>query len=134
VTGTGWRLAREAKGMTLRALAAAAGISAPFQSDVEHGRRRYSPEVEARIRVLLDLDPTPEPAAKCVVCEGPLRDETFNAYRGDPMLQIIGPGGASQFTTERAIWCPRCGLDYRHLPRVAVESVGRRAAPAKVQP
>lgn len=117
MTGEGWRLAREAKGMTLRALAAAAGISPPFQSDVEHGRRRYSPEVEGRVRGLLGLDPTPEPAAKCVVCEGPLRDETERVYRGDPMHAIIGPGYANQLTSERSIWCPQCGIEYRHPPR-----------------
>lgn len=117
MTGTGWRQAREVKGMTLRALAAAAGISAPFQSNVEHGRRRYSPEVEGRVRGLLGLDPTPEPAAKCVVCEGPLRDVTDQEYRGDPIHAIIGPGFANQLTSVRHIWCPRCGLEYRHLPK-----------------
>jgi transcriptional regulator with XRE-family HTH domain len=33
------RMAREAKGMTLRMLGEAAGVSAPFLSDVEHERR-----------------------------------------------------------------------------------------------
>jgi transcriptional regulator with XRE-family HTH domain len=34
------REAREAKGLTLRALARALGVSAPFLSDIEHDRRR----------------------------------------------------------------------------------------------
>ena len=38
------REAREAKGMTLRALARALEVSAPFLSDVEHDRRRPSRE------------------------------------------------------------------------------------------
>jgi len=36
--------ARNERGMTLRALANAVGVSAPFMSDVEHGRRRPSEE------------------------------------------------------------------------------------------
>lgn len=36
------RRLREAKGITLRALADKVGLSAPFLSDVEHGRRRLS--------------------------------------------------------------------------------------------
>ena len=37
--GTVLREAREAKSLTLRALANKVGVSAPFWSDVEHGRR-----------------------------------------------------------------------------------------------
>jgi transcriptional regulator with XRE-family HTH domain len=118
MTGEGWRLAREAKQMTLRALAAAAGISAPFQSDVEHGRRHYSLEVEKRVRDVLGLDPAPEPPKHlCVICETPLMDETTKVYRGDPMHAIIGPGYANQLSSERNIWCPKCGVSYHHLPK-----------------
>lgn len=38
--GQAIREAREKKGMTLRALATAVGVTAPFLSDLEHGRRR----------------------------------------------------------------------------------------------
>lgn len=37
--GQAIREAREAKGISLRKLAAAVGLSAPFMSDLEHGRR-----------------------------------------------------------------------------------------------
>ena len=120
MTGSGWRLAREATGKTLRALAAEVGISPPFLSDVEHGRRRFSPETEDRIRAALRMPPREEQdAPRCVVCEGPLRDETHSVYYGDPMHMIIGPGHANQLTPVRHIWCPRCGLEYRHPPRPA---------------
>lgn len=46
--GTALRLRREEERMTLRALAEAIGVSAPFLSDVEHGRRRLSTEQAAR--------------------------------------------------------------------------------------
>lgn len=36
------RRLREEKGVTLRALGEAVGLSAPFLSDVEHGRRKLS--------------------------------------------------------------------------------------------
>jgi predicted transcriptional regulator len=42
--GTELRERREAKKMTLRALAEALDVTAPFLSDVEHGRRRLSIE------------------------------------------------------------------------------------------
>lgn len=56
---------REARRMTLRALATAADLSAPFLSDVEHGRRVPSPEkIDVLARelgvassVLHELDP-----------------------------------------------------------------------------
>ena len=117
MTGDGWRRAREAKGMTLRALARESDISAPFQSDVEHGRRRYSAEVEARVRNVLGLDPKPDPGPKCVVCEGPLTEKSWSSYVGDPMQMIIGPGSRNQMTAQHAIWCPQCGLQYRSLPK-----------------
>ena len=51
---------REKKGMTLRRLAEAVGISAPFLSDVEHGRRGTlkMPEIASALGVPIeDLDP-----------------------------------------------------------------------------
>ena len=117
MTGEGWRKAREHKGMTLRALARDAGISAPFQSDVEHGRRKYARETEARVREVLGLPTQEDPAPRCVVCGGPLTEHRGTEYRGDPMHMIIGPGHEMQRTAIYAIWCPRCGLDYRHAPK-----------------
>jgi transcriptional regulator with XRE-family HTH domain len=118
MTGDGWRRAREATGKTLRGLAAECGISAPFQSDVEHGRRRYSNSVEARIRVALGLEPkSPEPKNLCVVCEEPLVANTWSEYLGDPMLMIIGPGHAAQRVQRHVIYCQLCGLLYHVMPR-----------------
>lgn len=42
--GAALRIRREGKRMTLRALAEALDVSAPFLVDVEHGRRRLSEE------------------------------------------------------------------------------------------
>ena len=94
MTGDGWRNARAKAGKTLRRLADEAGISAPFLSDVEHGRRKFSPETEAKVRHALGLGPAPvEPSSRCVVCEGPLK-----------------------VAKRERITCPRCGLHYDHLP------------------
>lgn len=64
------RRLRERKGMTLRQLAAMVGLSAPFLSDVEHGRRRLS-HLDAMAKALgvkvihfLDI------AGKCPHCKG----------------------------------------------------------------
>lgn len=51
------RKAREDKRMTLRSLARALDISAPFLSDVEHDRRSMTEEMTKRMAGLLDVDP-----------------------------------------------------------------------------
>lgn len=51
--GTAIRTSREAAGITLRALAEGLGVSAPFLSDVEHGRRnavRWLPKIAEIVR------------------------------------------------------------------------------------
>lgn len=50
------RAAREAKGMTLRALARAAGVSAPYMSDLEHDRRNPSKQTLDRIASAAEID------------------------------------------------------------------------------
>lgn len=50
------RAARAAKRMTLRALAQAMGVSAPFLSDVEHDRRPLSPERLKQAADVLEID------------------------------------------------------------------------------
>jgi transcriptional regulator with XRE-family HTH domain len=61
--GEAIRLLREDQGMTLRALAEKVGVSAPFLSDLEHGRRQTDKydELAAALRVSVDdlkeLDP-----------------------------------------------------------------------------
>lgn len=49
------RRRREEKRITLRAMAEALGVSAPFLSDVEHGRRRLSEEHARKADSLLGL-------------------------------------------------------------------------------
>ena len=51
------RAGRDAKRMTLRQLARALKVSAPFLSDVEHDRRNLSPDLMKRAAKVLDLDP-----------------------------------------------------------------------------
>jgi transcriptional regulator with XRE-family HTH domain len=50
------RQQREARGLSLRALAGLLSISAAHQSDIEHGRRRPSPELMRRIAETLKVD------------------------------------------------------------------------------
>lgn len=52
--GDALRRRREEKRVTLRALADAIGVSAPFLSDVEHGRRRLSEEQAAKADSMLE--------------------------------------------------------------------------------
>lgn len=47
------KMMREASGMTQRALADAAGISAPFLYDLENGNRNAKPETWERIARVL---------------------------------------------------------------------------------
>jgi transcriptional regulator with XRE-family HTH domain len=48
--------ARQAKRMTLRALARAIGVSAPFMSDVEHNRRALTDERVEQVAKALGID------------------------------------------------------------------------------
>ena len=113
MTGSGWRAAREKAGLTLRGLADLAGVSPPFLSDVEHGRRGFSPGTEAKVRAALGLGPAPAaPSPHCVVCESPLTTDEWSEPIGEP---VFGPGG--HYVTRRRIRCPRCGLLYAHEPR-----------------
>ena len=118
MTGHGWRDARTAKGITLRALAAMVGISPPFLSDVEHGRRRFSAATEAKVRSALGLPPAaPDPGDLCVVCETPLRIDTSSVYDPSTGPMIIGPRGTTQIRRVTTITCPQCGLWYAHSPK-----------------
>jgi transcriptional regulator with XRE-family HTH domain len=57
--GEAIRRAREAKGMSLRQLATAVGVSAPFLSDLEHGRRSTTrlPDIARVLGIsIVDLD------------------------------------------------------------------------------
>lgn len=46
--GAELRQLRVAAGLTLRAVARELGLSAPYICDLEHGRRRWSPELKQR--------------------------------------------------------------------------------------
>lgn len=58
------RAGREAKRMTLRALAKALDVSAPYMVDVEHDRRGLSDEKLALVAKVLEIDPVLLDAAR----------------------------------------------------------------------
>jgi transcriptional regulator with XRE-family HTH domain len=75
--GEAIRLLRDAQGLTLRALAERVGVSAPFLSDLEHGRRqtdRYE-ELARALNVSVDelreLDSRVSPELKEWLAENP---------------------------------------------------------------
>jgi DNA-binding XRE family transcriptional regulator len=47
-TGAEWRMLREQAGVSLRNLAQTMGVSAPYLSDLERGRRNWTEELENR--------------------------------------------------------------------------------------
>ena len=55
---------------------------------------------------------TPHPTRTCAVCTEPLYIKSTSTYLGDPMRQILGPGGLNQQTTVHTTYCKRCGLLY----------------------
>jgi transcriptional regulator with XRE-family HTH domain len=55
-TGDGWRKIRESKGVSLRNLAQTMGVSAPYLSDLERGRRNWTDELENRYATALRVD------------------------------------------------------------------------------
>src|SRR5437868_5021142 len=75
--GEAVRLLREEQGLTLRALAEKVGVSAPFLSDLEHGRRqtdRYEALAEALnvpVAELRELDTRVTPELKEWLTENP---------------------------------------------------------------
>lgn len=72
VVGERIRKTREQQSVTLRALARVLGVSAPFLSDVEHGRRRLTPErVVATAKALgIDARELEAVAGICAHCHG----------------------------------------------------------------
>ena len=48
-TGADWRRHREQAGVSLRDLAQTMGVSAPYLSDLERGRRNWSDEIENKV-------------------------------------------------------------------------------------
>lgn len=49
-------------------------------------------------------------------CAGEIVREVRREYRGDPMHQIVGPGGLNQLSTVTSYYCPVCQIMYRGLP------------------
>ena len=68
--GTELREFREFRGMTLRQLADDVGLSAPFLSDVEHGRRRMSHVEEIAKALGVKAERFYELAGLCPYCGG----------------------------------------------------------------
>lgn len=74
--------ARNEKGITLRGLATAVGVSAPFLSDVEHGRRRPSEERLTAIAKALGTSPQD-------LQDMALTREAAHALENDPELLAL---------------------------------------------
>ena len=121
MTGRGWYDAREKAKRTLRSIAEEAGISAPFLSDIEHGRRRPSEETEIRLRKALKLPP-PEPkpeSSRCMVCDGEIEPKIELIPTLHDPHGVIGPGYRplrSSYSRHDGFTCSRCGLHYDKLP------------------
>lgn len=64
------RIKREAAGITLRGLARAIGVSAPFMSDVEHGRRSTTRLTEIEVALGLRKGQLWKVAGLCRHCGG----------------------------------------------------------------
>lgn len=119
--GTGWRDARMKLERSLRSIAEEVGCSAPHLSDIEHGRRRPSRDLEEKLRATLQLPPAPPPPdnPSCVVCEGKLEARVVQHHAIDDPHGIIGPGYVPlrrAFTESAGFTCPRCGLHYDKRP------------------
>ena len=54
---------------------------------------------------------------KCVVCEGRIVEKTNERYLGDPRDRGLGPGGKSQTTEVKTLYCSSCELLYHKLPK-----------------
>jgi transcriptional regulator with XRE-family HTH domain len=64
-TGAAWRKIRQDVGFTLRSLARKMGISAPFLSDLERGRRNWTEEIEQTYARHLGVDKALAQACSC---------------------------------------------------------------------
>ena len=74
--------ARQERGITLRALARTIGVSAPFMSDVEHGRRKPSEDRLAEIAKVLHVSAQE-------LQDMTLTREAANALENDPELLAL---------------------------------------------
>lgn len=120
MTGIELRNARGAAGMTLRQLGERVGLSAPFLSDVEHGRRSLSRESEIKVRAALGMKVREPDRPACVVCRTDLDVHTITVPTIHDRNGAIGPGYQPlQRGGERpdGYTCPACGLHYDHAPR-----------------
>lgn len=123
MTGPGWRAARERLQRSLRAIANAVGCSAPHLSDIEHGRRKPSRNLEIRLRAALKLPP-PEPLPPgpfCVVCGTALDELSVEVPTLHDPNGVIGPGYAPLrrgFSRPDGLGCPKCGLRYHKAPEL----------------
>lgn len=77
LTGEQIRQGRYTKRMTLRALAKALGVSAPYLSDVEHDRRNLSEENTTKVAELLSIRPRVSTRA-CVGYGGRFEDAVYD--------------------------------------------------------
>ena len=101
--------ARQERGITLRQLARTVGISAPFMSDVEHGRRKPSEERLAAIAKALHMS-----AQK--LQDMTLTREAANALENDP--ELLALSGAHRGTVGSARSCSTRALGRGRLPDV----------------
>ncbi len=54
-------------------------------------------------------------------CSGLIIEDVSYRYLGDPMHQIIGPGGRNQLTRIVKHYCSVCAVQYAHLPSRATK-------------
>lgn len=109
-----WREHRVKAGLTLRALAAITGVSAPFLSDVEHGRRSMKPTTEKKLRAALGLPEKPPSGPSCVVCEGELSERVRVKVTGPVRYGPVSDGSYREYVD--GYTCERCGLHYDQEP------------------
>jgi transcriptional regulator with XRE-family HTH domain len=121
MTGTKWREAREAVERTIRAVAAEVGVTAQWLSDLEHGRRTPSDELDLKLRKALKLPPPePKPApSRCAVCDGELAPKIQHVAAIEDHHGVIGPGYRPirrAHDYQDGFTCKCCGLHYDNLP------------------
>ena len=120
--GSDWREAREAIKRTLISVAKEIDIPAQWLSDLEHGRRTPSDDVDLKLRKVLKLPaPEPKPPPKhCIVCKGALKPKLRHVAAIDDPHGIIGPGyrplqRAHEY--QDGFTCEGCGLHYDKTPK-----------------
>ena len=95
----------------------------PLDADAEALIRN----AEKTVRRILDGENDPagefDTGVACRIpgCSGVIVEDVSYRYLGDPMHQIIGPGGRNQLTRVVRYYCSACAVAYNHLPSRATK-------------